>query len=105
MNDRYAKTKTDTITQLRRQVSNDFQANRIRQILAAQGIDQSQMQNLLNANQYDVDRTLAQLAIDDRDKQFLRENLFNYGANLTYNQLDPTQQFLQKLLSRQFGEE
>jgi hypothetical protein len=103
MNDRYAKTKADTVAQLRRQVSNDFQANRIRQILAAQGIDQQQMTNLLTANQYDVNRTLQQLDIDDRDKQFLREYLFKFGGNVVANELgsqpqsDGVAEFLQAL--------
>ena len=89
--DRFAKTKTDTVTQLRRQVSNDFQGNRIRQILAAQGIDQQQMQNLLSANQYDVDRMLKQLNIDDRDKQYLRNYLLNFGGNMVASQLGTQQ--------------
>lgn len=103
MNDRYAKTKADTVAQLRRQVSNDFQANRIRQILAAQGIDQQQMTNLLTANQYDVNRTLQQLDIDDRDKQFLREYLFKFGGNVVANEMgsepqsDGVAEFLQAL--------
>jgi hypothetical protein len=102
LGDRYAKTKADTVAQLRRQVSNDFQANRIRQILAAQGVDQQQMQNLLAANQYDVDRTLAQLSIDDRDKKFLREYLFGFGGNLVANSLGVQQQSpLERFLSMQ----
>lgn len=103
LNDRFARAKTDTVSQLRRQVSNDFQGNRIRQILAAQGIDQNQMTNMLASSQYDVDRMLAQLQIDDRDKQFLRETIFNTGKDLAVNQLDPTNALIQKLIQQRLG--
>lgn len=101
--DQFSRAKVDTLSQLRRQVSNDFQSNRIRQVLAAQGVDQQQMQNLLAANQYDVDRTLLQLQISDRDRQFLREYLTNFGGQLAFNQLDPSTQMNNAIMQRFFG--
>lgn len=89
MNDRYAKTKADTLAQLRRQVSNDFQANRIRQVLAAQGIDAQNMQQRLQAANFDVDRMIDQLNISYQDRKTLRDFLLGTGGQIAVGQLTP----------------
>lgn len=100
---RYAIRRADTVSQLRRQVSNDFNNQRAQQIAQASGLGQQQLQSLAQLSQFDLDRQLTQLGIQDRDKQVLRDYLLQFGGNLVNNQLDPAKalemQLYQKLLS------
>lgn len=100
--DRYATLRADSTAQLQRQISNDFASQRGQQIAQASGLGEQQLQQLAQLSQYDLDRQLTQLGIQDRDRQVLRDYLLQFGGNLASNQLDPSKalemQLYQKLL-------
>ena len=89
LNDRYATLQADTVSQLRRQVSQDFQNNRAQQILASQGIDAQRLSSMAQSGQIDLDMVMDQLALDYNDKQALRNYLLQFGGNVVMSQLNP----------------
>lgn|SRR3990167_3720133 len=84
---RYATMKADSLAQANRQISNDFNSQRAQQIAAAAGLSNQQMQQLGQMSELDLNRALAQFNIDDRDKQFLRNYIFQFGGDLVANKL------------------
>ena len=82
VNDRFARAKTDTVAQLSRQTYNDFQSNRLRQVIAAGGMDQNQTQQLMQLAQMDVGQIMAQLQMDYESASNLKNFLLTEGSTL-----------------------
>jgi hypothetical protein len=78
MKQRFGESESDVLFQARRQQAGD----RVSRALAAQGVDQNMMMQMLQAANYDVERVIQQFNLDEQSKQYLRETLMNLGTSL-----------------------
>lgn len=99
LNDRYAKTKADTVAQLHRQVYNDYQGQQGQRIGQAGQFDAQTKQAMQQIAQWDTDQIAAKFGVDYNDAQQLKTFLMNEGQAIFNSQLpnqNPFDKFFQQ---------
>ena len=104
LDQRFGESKADLLAGIQRTARQDFMNTKINQITAARGMSTDQLNQMLEAANYDVDQVATQLGMDDRDRNSLREYLLEFGGNLAASGLgvQPQRSGFDKLLA-QFG--
>lgn len=95
VNDRYARLKADTVSQLHRQVYNDYQGQQAQRIGQAGGLDAQTQAAMQQVAQWDIDQIATQFGVDYNDAQQIKSFLMNEGQAIFNSQLPNQNPFAQ----------